>query len=476
MKAFKEIQFGLASAEDESARIPSLLTEGYWDLGNIVTEAKSGPRFLFLGYKGSGKSSLAEHLKLQKGPKFFPVLMNLEDFPYSAFKKIVSGDSDPQGKYPTAWSWLLLIRILRSLSNDAGSPSIYDDRFVAITNKLKELGLLESDNLNRLVTQSSKNSFKAQIPSILEISAEETYSSAELTLQLVVDLLKEVVINFQTDSQHILIIDGLDDVLTSKDIQYQSLSALIFQANRLNQEFLSARSSVKIIILCRTELFERLPNANKNKIRQNSATYLEWYNPSNGDNKSNLWKLADLRAKICDPSVSSTLEVFFPRTIDNSSADDFLLGLTRHTPRDLVSLLGNIQHHTKQAIPTRDEIIAGAKDYSYNYFAPEIKDELAGYFATEDIDLIFQTLGAIRKRDFHPGDVRKALDLRDRKLSCNVESILEALFECSAIGNIQHRNTGTTFYTFKYRNRHSSYNSQEHIILHKGLWKALNLV
>ncbi len=402
--------------------------------------------------------------------------MNLEDFPYSSFRKIVTGDSDPQGKFPTAWSWLLLIRIIRSLASDAGSSSIDDDRFLAITNKLRNLGLLESNNLNKLVTQSSKNAFKAHIPSLLEVSTEETYSSVELTLQLVVDLLKDVIINFQTNSQHILIIDGLDDVLSSKDIQYQSLGALIFQVNRLNQDFQGANSRIKIIILCRTELFERLPNANKNKIRQNSAIYLEWYNLSHGDNKSNLWKLIDLRAKICDPTISSTLDLYFPKSIDHTSTDEFLLGLTRHTPRDLISLLSNIQLHTKQTKPNRDEIIAGAKDYSYNYFAPEIKDELVGYFSADDIELIFQTLGSIRKRDFHPSEVGKALDLRDKKLTCNVESILEALFECSAIGNIQHRSPGTTFYTFKYRNRHSSYNIQENIILHKGLWKAFNLV
>ncbi len=476
MKNFKDIPFGLASAEDESARSPNLLIEGYWDTGNIVKDAKSGHKFLFLGYKGSGKSSLAEHLKLQKGPLFFPTVMNLVDFPYSSFKKIVSGESDPEGKFPTAWSWLLLLKIIRSLRDDNGSPSISERRFTQLIEKLTSMGLLDSDNLNKIVTQSTKNSFRAQIPSLLEFGAEENYSSAELVLQVVIDLLKDVVNNFKTESHHLLIIDGLDDILSTKEVQYQSLAALVFQVNRLNQEFIANDAPIKILLLCRTELFERLPNANKNKIRQNSAEYLEWYNPSRGEKISNLWRLIDLRSKLFDPEIGSAVKEYFPISIDGAKAEDFLLNLTRHTPRDLIQLLTNIQRHTVGPKPTRDNIIDGAKDYSYNYFAPEIKDELSGYFSPEDIELTFQVLGGIRKRDFGISEAQALLEQRQQKLHTNLESILGALFECSAIGNVQHRNTGTTFYTFKYRNRHSSFNTTERIILHKGLWKAMNLI
>ena len=476
MKDFNKIQFGLASAEDESARNPNLLVEGYWDTGNIALEAKSGNKFLFLGYKGSGKSSLAEHLKLQKNAEFFPTIMNLEDFPYASFKKIVSGDADPEAKYPTAWSWLLLLKVIRSLKDDHGSPSIYEIRFTNIIDKLTSMGLLESDNLNKLVTQSSKNIFKAKIPSLLEVGAEENYANAELVLSVVVDLLKDIINNFKTNSQHLLIIDGLDDILSTKEVQYQSLASLVFQVNRLNQEFTSSNTPVKIILLCRTELFERLPNANKNKIRQNSAEYLEWYNPSDSNGKSNLWRLADLRAKISDSTINSVIEDYLPKAIDGVATSEFLLSLTRYTPRDLVLLLTNIQKHTSTQKPNRTNIIDGAKDYSYNYFAPEIKDELSGYYSPDDIDMTFQIFGALRKRDFKISEAQELLAKREKKLSTSLESILGALFECSAIGNVQNRSSGSTFYTFKYRNRHSSFNTDERIILHKGLWKAMNLI
>ena len=64
----------------------------------------------------------------------------------------------------------------------------------------------------------------------------------------------------------------------------------------------------------------------------------------------------------------------------------------------------------------------------------------------------------------------KMIDVRDMK------NALHALFECSAIGNIQHRLPRRTFFTFKYRNPQSTINYKEQIVLHKGLWKAMNLI
>lgn len=476
MTRFDGIQFGLASAEDESARLPALLLEGYWDVGGIVEKAKTGHEYLFLGYKGSGKSSLAEHLKLLTSHDFFPSIVNLADFPYTSFKKIVSGDADPDAKYPTAWSWLLLLRILGSLRSDQGSPTLADPHFVAVTKKLEEMGLLKTDNLNKLVVQSIKNSFRAQIPALLEIAAEETYSGADLQMLTVVELLKGLVVNFQTNNKHLLIIDGLDDVLNTKSVQYQSLSSLVFQVNRLNQEFSQSNPSIKILLLCRTELFEKLPNPNKNKIRQNSSEYLEWYNAGEDNSEPNLWRLVNLRASISDQNISDIRRDYLNIQINHGDAEDFLIRLTRHTPRDLIQLLNCIQKCTSGEKPTRDEVMVGARNYSYNYFLPEIKDELSGYHTPNDIELVFQLLGSIRKRDFYITEVNAALKARTAKLEEPLDSILTSLFECSAIGNVQNRSGGNSFYTFRYRNRHSSFNTSERIILHSGLWKAMNLI
>ena len=50
------------------------------------------------------------------------------------------------------------------------------------------------------------------------------------------------------------------------------------------------------------------------------------------------------------------------------------------------------------------------------------------------------------------------------------DSVLNVLYDCSAIGHAYpYGNGGQTRITFKYRNRNSSFNKSNRIILHKGL-------
>lgn len=58
----------------------------------------------------------------------------------------------------------------------------------------------------------------------------------------------------------------------------------------------------------------------------------------------------------------------------------------------------------------------------------------------------------------------------------NVDFVLNFLYDFSAIGHAYpYKNGRETRVTFKYHNRHSSFNKENRIILHKGLWKALNV-
>jgi len=88
---FLKINFGYMSAEKESTSAPQLLLEGYLDHGNLAHEALYGERFLFLGYKGSGKSAIAERGRLlaHGNPELFVTVAHLHDFPYETLRSEV---------------------------------------------------------------------------------------------------------------------------------------------------------------------------------------------------------------------------------------------------------------------------------------------------------------------------------------------------------------------------------------------------
>src|SRR5205085_172692 len=90
------------------------------------------------------------------------------------------------------------------------------------------------------VTKSSKHSFKINIAQLLELSYENEQAITEIDIKFMhlVDLMKSIAISFETKSSHFIIIDGLDEILSSREIQYQSLAALITQVKELNRYFL----------------------------------------------------------------------------------------------------------------------------------------------------------------------------------------------------------------------------------------------
>lgn len=476
----RKIRFGFTSAEKEREQAPELLLNGYIDLKHAAEEARSGSKFLFLGYKGAGKSAIGERLQLSSDNSHdeFVKLIPLKDFPFTPFSKMVRGDAEPETKFPTAWSWVLLIYLLDSFSKDEGVSHYNVDAFHRAVTAFAEMGLSPVGDPGKIVKTSAKHSFKIKSPGSF---AEWSFANNELRpaseIPDFVDNLKELVRHIRSNAKHYLVIDGLDDVLTSRDLQFKSLGALVFEVERLNSLFKTNGVPAKIVLLCRTDIFERLSGANKNKVRQDSAVELDWYHDPRDPNSSLLVQAAQLRTAISFKQPVDLFRSFFPAEIDRMDSGRYLLEMTRHTPRDFFQLFTHIQAFATAGLLSEGEIKSGLRDYSIKYFLPEIKDELSGYATSDEIDRLFKVLGRMRKRDVTFSELSTASEALPKPIEeARLYELLEVMFECSAIGNIQHKPGGTTYYTFKYRNRHSTFNETEGIMFHRGLWKALNVV
>ena len=100
---FRNIVFGRADAQEEGVEFPELLRNGYYDNNNIVNQVCTTSTFLILGYKGSGKSALSEHLKLSASENLYVEQQSLKDFPYRLFSKLVTGDNEQDYKLKVSW-------------------------------------------------------------------------------------------------------------------------------------------------------------------------------------------------------------------------------------------------------------------------------------------------------------------------------------------------------------------------------------
>jgi hypothetical protein len=134
----------------------------------------------------------------------------------------------------------------------------------------------------------------------------------------------------------------------------------------------------------------------------------------------------------------------------------------------------HIQKFSASGRLTTDQVKSGLRDYSIKYFLPELKDELNGYVSQGVIDSFVRSVSRLKKREFAYPEF--LAEMRHEGVEEAVaRPLLEALFECSGIGNISNSASGQKYFTFKFRNRNSVLNTNDRLLLHRGVWKALNL-
>ncbi len=473
---FRKIKFGESDAGNEAKRFPELLLNGYLDEFGISKEALEGYRFLFLGYKGAGKSALSKHLELsnRENSEVLIKTILLTDFPYKLFNKIAKGQAEAEARYTKAWEWLLLIYVFEAFQEDQSSNTPQLEEWSQTLQFLREARVFPIKQISQLVNTVSKSSFSLKIPYLAEANREYAGPVNGFDIELVIDHLKDLLSQVETKNHSYLIIDGLDGFLSTREVQHKSVMALIKEAKVLNDWLFDNNLPFKIIILCRTDMFDQMSDPNKNKLKRDDAYIINWFNEAEADDysKSMLVQLANLRTRLVFPEVTDVFDEFFPSQQNDTEIRQFLLEHTRHTPRDFLQLLTFIQKSCDGKTVSRDAIRRGIKQYSLDYFKGEIRDELSGKLSPAEIDQVFALFSSFRSRVFQAYELQEEADKRAKMKDLDLEKILHYLFECSAIGHIKEEGEKPKYY-FKYRNPDIQFDPTKKITLHKGLWKAL---
>lgn len=276
---FRKINFGLSDAQSERMDYPNLLKDGYLNISQVIETVNNPRYFLFLGYKGSGKSSLSEHLKLCEND-YIVEQQPLTNFPFKFFDKVINSE-DRTIKYKIIWRWLLCAYVLSSLCKDL--KQINEDTRQAIV-IFTQLGLFPVINISSLLKKSSTTTISATIKS-LGISHSVSTEYAEADMELLTNYVKNIIITFTETTPFLIIIDELDDILAPHGRQFENIAALINEVKELNAYFYYNNILVKIIVLCRTDMFEKLPGQNLNKIKQSNSFTFTWYREGIDSNK-----------------------------------------------------------------------------------------------------------------------------------------------------------------------------------------------
>lgn len=476
MIPFHAINFGLSAGEDEASRYPTLLKKGFFDSQGIIAQLLDEPKFLVLGYKGSGKSLIGEKLfqMAQDRHDWFCRKYKLVDFPFKAFGKILPDRQVENNNNIVAWEGVLLLSLLKTIEENQRFEACLEPSDRAWLADLRKAGLLPSDNLRQLVYEVTKTRFKVGLTSVF--SAESSRASDYTwCFSNLIEKAKNVLLNIQSSERVFIIIDGLDELLTLKSSQSVVLSGLLRAAALLNSDFYSKQRFVKVILLWRTDLFDEMDDPNKNKIRRDSSILLDWYHDPSAPEESMLVKLANLRAKIADSSVVNIFSEYFDEHIGKETVVHYLLDRTRHTPRDFIQLLKEIQNasRTNPGKIGYTTIQTGIRNYSNNYLFPEIKDELANRFPPDSVKVVWCALQRNREVEINTENLLEKCE--GQLTETETVKILNAMFMAGAIGNKIERRNSEPRYIFSFRNRNDSYSTEHTTIIHKGPRSAFSI-
>ena len=157
------------------------------------------------------------------------------------------------------------------------------------------------------------------------------------------------------------------------------------------------------------------------------------------------------------------------------SSFNYILRSTQNRPRDFIKYFQECANQalSNDCLLINPKLIRNADNNFSEYMKNEIIDEM--YAVLPEYEDIFAILSLIRKQTFNPSEfVDKYNQYVEEQIipERGAEKVLKLLFEFSVIGNVPAIKNQAIF---KYQRDSARFNFKENIIVHRGLYKALQI-
>ncbi|WP_369144009.1 hypothetical protein [Streptomyces sp. R44] len=481
----------MADSKNEARDSPDAFIKSFIDPQGIVPDLQSRKKFLVLGPKGAGKSAVAWYMDLTASSTELVSTRDISELPIADVEKMKTGDNAGIGRTVTAWKLIILCALLDLILTDQSSPLHSNAEVQRVEKELRRQGFMDPTPV-KAVLATTKNTFKVPVPTIGEIFSREKSSSVHLA-NIVPFVEKWVSANQK--NKHTLILDGIDSIYLNDPKYFTSISAMVQAVYSINQALRASRSSAHVVLLVRNDLFSRLTLADAGKMREDFGADLDWRILSGQPRQAPLFKLVNRKAgSLLTNPPADIIDTYFPIDVQIGgrgggapqwvAIHQYLLNLTRHTPRDMLRLFEHIRRVTESGnLPTtRDgkvtqEIIReGVLQYSSKYFVDAINNELVGREGDEDslVREAMVTLRHLPKSSFTLDEfVQECFgdaSVESRKRS---EKVLTWLFFAGALGNL--RGGSETYMQFYHRREDTDVYLKGKLVLHNALVHAWNV-
>lgn len=480
---FKDYTFGFADSETEFSREPDIFKDAFYDPKGILYMLIYGSKFILIGNKGVGKTAFSAKIRslAMNTYDLKAEQISLANFEFKTFTSSGLSHYDGGQKYKTIWDLTLTIEIYKFLYKNYDFSSI--DEFNNVIDFLEKNKIIIKKNINNTIRKLSalefgiSEFFKFRGESNIEKTGE--YSIPELT-EFMLDSLESIYFN---NFNNLLIIDGLDDILRYNKDQLDILSGLFRSVNEINNFLYSHEIPLKIIILARSDILSNIIDPDFNKIKRDGGIILRWDNKT--DDLKELVNLRFLLSGVAPDNIKNHWYTLFPKSIKNQNSWDHILEFTLNKPRDILQFLRQCQETfpNKSSLSYSDVDLI-LRDYSTDYFLDEMKNELSGFICDEaisNIQLILTKLGRTNfSFDTFKDVTSSVLSNKDDEF---FKTFIYLLFEYGYIGQVVvtknyskklKRNVKQSNAIFKHKRPTSTLDLNNKLVIHKGLYKALN--
>lgn len=448
-----------AEAEATSnSRIP--LTEVYEDFHDLL-DGLSGEKFIVIGRKGSGKSAFGEYVcaRSLSEPNLHCDFIRKSD---SNLERAVQlgQDAGLAVDSESFFRWIIYTSMLRMFVDH---PAISESKDYALLRAFldKNSGYIKVNELE-IKQLISKHGFDVSVEQFrrfmsakfnrqVEVKAERApYYKLLVHLEdLIIRLLKDNE-NISNGNSFVLFFDDLDIGFdASNEASVQTLVSLLRACRHVNNTVFGKNGiQAKAIVLLRDDIEDFLAGreADTAKLFASYASRINWYQDQYAghpklENELNLKKFINKRIEYAfkraslgcgpDPWQSLIAEGSYEKT-----SFKYIVNQTLFRPRDLLLFFLPLDRGHFQYPLTSNDIRTLVDNYSEE-LAKEIKGELSSFYKTNEIEMIFQAMGALSKENMTYEDASDVVI--DYCTGIESSTLLNYLFDRSLIGTVDEK-------------------------------------
>lgn len=415
----------------------------------------------------------------QRSYDIFTEKLSFKHFPFNILYELSNSQYTAPNQYISIWKYLIYTTICKQMIKNNNIDA-------RVVDNLKKI-FPDTDNdkkLQRLIQKYTIKEFGVQIAGS-GFTVGSNVGELNRTWVDYVDVLEDIIFQNIDTAKYYILFDELDEDYKDfkdsieKDKYFDLVIGLFKAVQDIRATFSNKQHNIFPVVFLRSDIFDLITYSDKNKW-SDSIIRIKW-------TKEKIQSLLEHRMNVvmgtegvpfkeCWQRLFGRLEIRAgSRKAKKIKSFDYVSRSTQNRPRDYIRYF---QVCSSLAL-NNNCLIVGPKwvkkadDEFSEYMKNEIIDEM--YSVLPEYEEIFAILSQIRKQTFSPSEfverynelvAEESIPKRD------AEKVLKILFDFSVIGNVPSIKNQSIY---KYENDSARFNFKENIIVHRGLYKALQI-